>query len=478
MFINRHDEINSLKSLFDLKKSSICVCRGRRRIGKSRLIEEFGKLATHFIPIQGLAPRKGIKKENQLANFGSQLSRHTSLPEFTPDNWSQAFSFLNSAIGRAKTVVLLDEISWMATGERDFSGLLKIAWDSELSKHSRLIIVLCGSVSSWIDKNILKNTSFRGRVSVSLNVQALGLFHCNQFWENSPGTISATEKLKLLAITGGVPKYLEEINTKQSAEDNIKRLCYRPDGYLFKEYDEIFNDSFGKRSPTYQKIIEKLSTGYFSTDNISDYLGWKRGGRVSEYLQDLCMSGFLDKCTSKTPGKKIPSKNIRFRLTDNYLRFYLKYLKPVRQQIEQGLYRFVDLDSLSGWNTIMGYQFENLVLNNIELVCSAIGISMGIIKSAGPYYQNQTREKPGCQIDLLIETQYTLYVCEIKFRLKITKSVIEDVSQKIQRLVFPKRFTVRPILIYTGELDREIEKLDFFSRIISFEQLLVTKTVD
>ena len=218
MFLNRNDEIASLKSLFELNKSSICVCRGRRRIGKSRLIEEFGKHTTHFIPIQGLAPRNGINKKNQLANFGSQLSKHTSLPNFVPDTWDQAFSFLNSVIGRSKTVVLLDEISWMANGERDFPGLLKIAWDSELSKHPKLILVLCGSVSSWIDKNILKNTGFRGRVSVSLNVQELNLFYCNQFWDSSPGIVSTTEKLKLLSITGGVPKYLEEINTKQSAK--------------------------------------------------------------------------------------------------------------------------------------------------------------------------------------------------------------------------------------------------------------------
>jgi hypothetical protein len=79
---------------------------------------------------------------------------------------------------------------------------------------------------------------------------------------------------------------------------------------------------------------------------------------------------------------------------------------------------------------------------------------------------------PGCQIDLLIETRYTLYVCEIKFRKKIDKSVISDVSQKIQHLVFPKRFTVRPILIYAGKLGTGIRDADFFSGIISFEQLL------
>jgi len=472
MFLNRYDEINSLKSLLDLDKASIAVCKGRRRIGKSRLIEEFGKHGTNFIDIQGLAPRKGTKNKDQLAAFGSQLSKNTSLPALVPDSWTQAFSLLNSVIGKSKTVVLLDEISWMASGDQDFPGLLKIAWDTELSKHPKLILVLCGSVSSWIDNNILNNTGFRGRVSVSLCVRELSLFYCNQFWDRAPGKISSFEKLKLLSITGGVPKYLEEINLKQSAEDNIKRLCYQADGYLFKEYGEIFHDSFGRRAPTYQKIIEKLSTGFFGIDDISNHLGWKRGGRVSDYLEDLCKSGFVNRCVPKAPGIKPSPKNVRFRLSDNYLRFYLKYIRPVEFQIAQGLYRFVNLESLPGWEAIMGFQFENLVLNNIQSVCESIGISMSAIKNAGPYFQKKTQKRPGCQIDLLIETRYTLYVCEIKFRKKIEKSVISDVSKKIQHLVFPNRFTVRPILIYAGELGPGIKDSDFFSEIIRFEQLL------
>ena len=140
MFLNRYDEIKSLKSLIDLDKASIAVCKGRRRIGKSRLIEEFSRHAAKFIDIQGLAPRKGTKKQDQLAAFGSQLSKNTSLPTLVPDSWAQAFSLLNSVIGRSKTVVLLDEISWMALGDRDFPGLLKIAWDTELSKHPKLIL--------------------------------------------------------------------------------------------------------------------------------------------------------------------------------------------------------------------------------------------------------------------------------------------------------------------------------------------------
>ena len=115
MFLNREQELKTLGALFDLKKASLAVCKGRRRIGKSRLIEEFGKKATKFISIQGLAPRPGITKKHQLEAFGIQLSKDTALPQIFPETWSQAFSLLNSVIGKSKTVVLLDEISWMSS---------------------------------------------------------------------------------------------------------------------------------------------------------------------------------------------------------------------------------------------------------------------------------------------------------------------------------------------------------------------------
>ena len=476
MFLNRERELVMFRALFDLKKASIAVCKGRRRIGKSRLIEEFGKGATRFIPIQGLAPRPGITKKDQLKAFGMQLAKATPLPTVVPEDWSQAFGFLNSVIGKSKTVVLLDEISWMSSGERDFAGFLKIAWDTELSKNPRLVLVLCGSVSSWIEKNILNNTGFRGRVSVCIDVKELALAHCNGFWGRYASNVSAAEKLKLLSVTGGVPKYLEEIDPSQSAESNIRRLCYQKEGYLFREFVELFRDSFGRRAPVYGTIVEKLSSGSFGIQDVSASLGWKKGGRISEYLNDLCESGFISRYASKEPGKKRSKRNVLYRLSDNYLRFYLRYLQPVEDQIASGVYHNRNLDSLPEWETIMGFQFESLVLNNIPAVCSVAGIHPETIVSAGPYVRRRTKQKRGCQIDLLIETAYTLYVCEMKFRKKTERSVIDQVSEKINRLNSPSSLSIRPVLIHTGELASGIEASGFFAEIIDFETLLAAES--
>lgn len=482
MFLNREYELSRLKSLFDLDKASIVVCMGRRRIGKSTLIEEFGKDAACFIDIQGLSPHQykfesklpkpDILLRDQLANFDELLSEKTNIPRMMPISWTQAFYFLNSAIQDEPTVVLIDEISWMSLGDKNFAGALKIAWDTQLKRHSKLVLVLCGSVSSWIEDNILKNTGFRGRVSLVLKIDELSLYHSNQFWENAPGQVSSFERFKILSVTGGVPKYLEEIDKKKSAEKNILNLCYQRDGYLFREYNEIFLDTFGKRSGTYKKIVEKLAEGHHAIKDIALHIDWKQGGTINHYLEDLEKSGFVVSYVSKPPGKKVSDKNIRFRLSDNYLRFYLKYIKANVRAINARRFEAIDLETFPGWETIMGFQFENLVLNNYKLVCSILGINLSSIVGAGPYFQKKTKKKPGCQIDLLIETKYTLYVCEIKFRKLTDKSVIKELQGKIKNLIYPGHLSIRPVLIYVGKLEDSIVTEDYFSNLIAFDQLL------
>lgn len=98
-------------------------------------------------------------------------------------------------------------------------------------------MVLCGSVSSWIDYNILNSADFMGRVSLSIDLRELPLADCNQFWNSASGEVSVLEKFRILAVTGGVPRYLEEIDYSATAEQNIKDLCFRKEGILFNEFE-------------------------------------------------------------------------------------------------------------------------------------------------------------------------------------------------------------------------------------------------
>ncbi len=125
----------------------------------------------------------------------------------------------------------------------------------------------------------------------------------------------------------------------------------------------------------------------------------------------------------------------------------------------------------------MGLQFENLVLNNLFSIQRLLDISPASILSASPYFQNKTLRKEACQVDLLIQTRHTLYVCEIKFREKITPSIVDEVKEKIRKLKIAKTVSVRPVLIYEGELSPKIQNENYFSHLISFSDFLMMQSL-
>ena len=154
------------------------------------------------------------------------------------------------------------------------------------------------------------------------------------------------------------------------------------------------------------------------------------------------------------------------------MRFYLKYIEPKKELIEKKLYRDIDLENLSDWSNIMGLQFENLVLNNLSQIVQKLDIAPESLQSASPYFQNPTKSHPGCQVDLLIQTKYSTYLCEVKFCTTIGVQIIDEMIQKIERLNIPKTVSLRPVLIFQGELSKQVVKENFFSKLIAFDDLL------
>ncbi|MBN1673129.1 MAG: AAA family ATPase [Kiritimatiellae bacterium] len=473
MFVGREEELRRLNELLEKGTASLVVVKGRRRIGKSALIQQFASKFDLFCEFQGIAPREAVADADQRRNFGEQLGALFDVPAIRPESWHDAFSHLAALTRTGSVLILLDEISWMASGNADFAGKLKIAWDTRFKKNDRLVLVLCGSVSSWIDRNILKDADFVGRISLEIDLQELPLRHCNDFWGKAKSRIAPMEKLRLLSVTGGIPRYLEEIHVQQSAEDNIRRLCFEPGAFLCGEFDKIFNSIFSRRADAYREIVRLLAERRHSARELAAALRRPLNGDLSEHLADLETSGFVvGEHSHNVSGRQMRIR--RYRLKDNYLRFYLKYIAPVKAKVEQGLFRFGGLDSLGGFPAMMGLQFENLVLNNLPAVVRKLGIELSSIVSAGPHFQNATRaNKGGCQIDLMIQARFnTLYLCEIRFRGRLDAGVIGEMQRKMAVLKKPRVCSIRPVLIYEGDLADSVRISGFFDKILPFGDLL------
>jgi AAA+ ATPase superfamily predicted ATPase len=473
-FWGREAELKDLARIDQQKKAGLVVCLGRRRIGKSRLIQEFAKNIPNFIEIQGLGPREAQTNQDQLNWFAKELARQTKMPEVIYKDWGDAFQVLATYFGNKHTLIFLDEISWMGQHDPDFAGKLKIAWDLYFKKNSKLRLVVCGSVSAWIQKNILESTDFVGRISLELCLKELPLKDAHRFWGKKSRQVSSLEKLRILSLTGGVPRYLEEINYNQSAEENYKNLCFSKNGFLFTEFLKIFNDVFGRRTTSYQKIIQALISGPRNLTNIGKVAKLPANGTLVQYLSDLDISGFVRKeIMWDFKNLKDKDKTIRYRLSDNYLRFYLKYISPNATKIEKGLYKESGIEKLPVFDSFVGLQFENIVLNNYIDVCKVLNIGLTSVLNVGSYFQTETARQKSCQIDLIIQTKNTLYVCELKARREVDVSVIEEVKKKIKILKRPSTLSVRTVLIYAGELNQEVVDEDYFDEIISFDRLLV-----
>lgn len=470
-FIGRKKELESLELLLKKKSASLVVIRGRRRVGKSRLIKEFVSDKTSWI-FSGLPPVPGITKQRQLDAFSAQLSQNLGMPKIQVSEWSEHFSFLGKQAKRQKIVLVLDEISWMGSEDPDFLGQLKTAWDLHFSDNPDLILILCGSVSSWIEENILKSTGFLGRISIDMVLDELSIAESGEFWKAQKNKISSYEKFKLLSVTGGIPKYLEEIITTQSAEDNIHRLCFQAEGLLFREFDQIFSDLFSKRAQTYSNIVKTLAHAPLTLDEVCEKLGLKKSGSVSQYLDHLALAGFVQEDCTWNLSTKTESRLKKFRLKDNYIRFYLRYIEPNMDRISKNLFDSKSFMHLPGWESVMGLQFENLVVNNWRSLCKILRIELLEIDNAGPFFQRPTKQQKGCQVDLMIQTRHkTLYMCEIKFSTsEVKSSVIEEMEKKMENLAVSKRFSIRPVLIHVNGVSQAVRESEVFNDIVDFSQ--------
>eukprot|EP01035_Chromulina_nebulosa_P028185 gene28185-37166_t len=474
MFVGRDYELSRLNTLWKRKTASFVVVKGRRRIGKSRLIEEFAK-NVKFIALSGLAPSEAITAQMQRDEFARQLARIFYIPIPYSKDWGDLFWHLAHHTHNKKVAILLDEISWMGMKDPAFLGNLKNSWDQYLKKNPQLILIVCGSVSSWIEKNILSTTGFVGRVDLVFNLEELSIADCSQFWGIHGKNISPHEKFKILSVTGGVPKYLEGITPNISAEEFIKQSCFTAEGFLFREFDTIFNDLFSKKSDIYRRILKCLvDRSMASLDLILDDIHVTKSGVYSDYMCDLQMAGFVSSHHTWNLKDAKPSKLVQFRLSDNYVRFYLKYIEPNKDKIQRGSFQDRSLTTLAGFDSIMGLQFENLVIKNKIGLFNILGAHTTEIINDGPYFQKAGKKKAGCQIDYMIQSKFNaLHLCEIKFsKNPVGISVVEEVQRKINALKTSKSMSIRPILIHVNGVDDAVYGEEFFADIIDFSQFL------
>lgn len=472
IFIGRKAELERLQALYRKKTPNLVVVKGRRRIGKSRLISEFASMHVKqkFWSFAGLSPQEGMTAQEQRNHFARQLSLMLKIPPMTFLDWSDAFEHLALHI-KEGDIVLFDEISWMGAKDPTFIPKLKAWWDKQTI---HIILVFCGSVSTWIEENILKSTAFFGRVNLSITLEPLSIPESADFLRKTGIKGSSYDTYKILSILGGVPWYLEQLNPAISADENIKRLAFEKNGLLVLEFDRIFHDLFNGKGTTYKKILDTLKDGAKTLAEVRQEIDFPHSGTLSQMMEHLIVAGFVDKQTLWSFKTTKPLKQSLYRIADPYMRFYLKMIEPSLSKILVGGFQDISLQSLPGFEAHLGLQVEYLLLQNRPLLLKAIGISGVVIVSDGPYRQFKTTTQKGCQIDYLIQTMTkNLFICEFKFKKReIGREIISEIDDKMLALKVPRGFANVPVLFHLGGVSDSVVISSYFYQIVDIVDFL------
>lgn len=406
--------------------------------------------------------------QTQRDAFARQLSKQMKLLPMTFLDWIDAFNHLSSHLTAEPTVILMDEISWMGARDPTFVSKLKAWWDLDIQNLPNVTLILCGSVSTWIEENILKSTSFFGRISLIIELEPLSLSESATLLKKRGVKGSDLEIYKILAVAGGIPWYLEQFLPQYTADQNIQRLCFENDGLLTVEFDRIFHDLFSQKGAIYKNILLCLREGMKSLDKIRDELNYPRSGTLSKLMEHLIVSGFVTRHAQWSLKTGNERRQSLYRINDPYVRFFLKYIEPNLSKITKGAYKDTGLSQLPGCDTMMGFQIECLFLQNRAEMLRSIGINSAECVFDNPYFQPVSSRHKGCQIDYLVQTRTNnLFVCEIKFRRKeLGLEIISEVQDKINKLSIPRGYAAVPVLFHLGGLSDGVIDRQYFYRTI------------
>ncbi len=467
LFCGRRHELNVLNEEFQRDRSSLSILYGRRRVGKTRLLKEFCKEKKHF-RFEGLEIGH---EQAQIDHFLRQLAQQTGkdwLRNIRCNTWHEALDYLHKELSsKKKQVLVFDEFPWMIQKQKEHVALFKYTWDNVWSEKESLMVIFCGSVNSFMVNELMHSSAFYGRINHEICLAPLSL---NETLDFFGGHRSSQDVLEFYMIFGGIPKYLEEINPKESVVQNINRLCFLKDAYFVGEFERLFKDEFDTVN-VYEKIVHSLAKhSSMNYSEILEALHAEKGGGYRSYLKNLELAGFIK---SFMPfGKEGETTLIRYRTVDEYLLFYFHFIKPNRGHIldNQGKDLFLNLIGKQRWAVWAGFAFERFCFKQAKLIQKILNIDQ-LVKNYGSYFNRKTTVQNGFQIDLLFERfDRVVTLCEIKYVNKpVGPEVIFEVEQKAKLLTLGKTQILERVLITLTPPTKKLCDQHYFSHIITME---------
>lgn len=415
--IGRKHEVEELNRLYNSDKVQFVAVYGRRRVGKTFLVNQTFQQRIIFHHT-GLSPLEDGKKptlSDQLQAFHYSMLRsglHESTP--APKSWLEAFFLLEKLLiekdNGKRQVVFLDELPWMDTPKSGFLTAFESFWNGWASSRDNIMLVVCGSSSSWIVNNLINNPGgLYGRLTYEMKLSPFTLSECDAFFKSNGIVLSQRDVVQAYMAFGGIPYYLGYFEPGLSLAQNVDKILFAPNGPLVHEYDRLFQSLF-THGEEYQKIVTMLATrNYgFTRKEISEACGISMGGNLSLMLKTLIDSDFV---ISYTPIVQ-QRKSEYFRLCDPFCLFYLRFAHQKKGIDPHFWQNSQNLPSVASWR---GVAFEQVCFNHIPQIKAALGV-LGVVTQTSTLLSKGDQTHSGLQIDLLIErADNVINLCEIKY---------------------------------------------------------------
>lgn len=425
MIIGREKEQKLLREAYNDEYSQFVVVYGRRRVGKTFLVRETFNYKFTF-QHSGIA---NMPKHIQLEEWKKSLQKHGLKVNETPKDWLEAFSLLDDLIRKSrvkKKVIFIDELPWMDTQGSGFVPALEHFWNAYASARKDVLLIVCGSATSWIvDKIIHNHGGLHNRLNKKINLRQFTLHECELYAKSRKLGMQHRQLLECYMVMGGIPFYWSLLRKELSLPQNIDSIFFSEDGELNNEFDALYRSLF-KKPEAYINVINTLGKKRvgMTRDEIVTESGLESNGKLTTILKDLEYCGFIRKYNQI--GKVV--KDSMYQLVDFYTLFYFKFILENKRHDPNFWSKSIGSALYNNW---CGLAFERVCFAHIPQIKHALSIG-GVVTNEYSWSVRKTEERPGAQIDLLLDRgDQTINICEIKYSASSEYTLDEEEETKI-----------------------------------------------
>ena len=327
-FVNREWELESLNEQYASSGASFVILYGRRRVGKTTLLQEFikDKPALYFLATE----ESDDENRKSFARSTAEFTQNIRDGKVIYENWYDAVSVFSDVKHKEKKVIIIDEFPYLVRANAAIPSIIQKIWDNSL-QHENVMLILCGSLIHMMEKHTLNYGSpLYGRRTGQLKLKQIEF----QYYSEFVGNLSYCDLVEYYSVTGGVPRYIELFEGKGSLVSKITRLILERGGFLFEEPEFLLRHEIDEIG-SYMSIIKSIAAGNHRLSKISADIGLKQTS-LPKYIKTLIDLDILEREVPITESNPEKRKTSLYKIKDNFLRFWFCFVYNERSRLEVG----------------------------------------------------------------------------------------------------------------------------------------------